>query len=102
MQSKWLKYSTYICIYAACIRIDALAFIHPFVSNVTSLILDFSYRCAKHYINALLGDGMKDEAMEFIQTCDTELKVAIIHVTTTLIKNFFLFHCNTEVHSRGW
>ena len=72
----------YICIYAACIRIDALAFIHP---NVTSLILDYPYyRCAKHYLNALLGDGMRDEAMEFIQTCDPELKVTNYHVDNSL------------------
>ena len=37
--------------------------------------LSFTFRCAVHYLNALLGDGMRDEAVSFVQTADAALKV---------------------------
>ena len=36
------------------------------------------HRCAKHYLNALLSDGLRGEAIKFVQTCDSELKVATL------------------------
>ena len=32
------------------------------------MLSSFLCRCMQHYLNALLSDGMRDEAMEFVKT----------------------------------
>ena len=50
------------------------------------------HRCTKHYLNALLSDGMRDEAMEFVQTCGSELKVATLWSRWQMWQMNFLLH----------